>query len=565
MYRRFHHLLLQGFVACSLMTTSWVKAQPIEPSSPDSVDAQHIARQVLSRRPQYAQLQGKAYESTQNIKPFVTEWQTDKAGQTIHIGLLPGVAYDFVIDWGDGSNPEHYQGKVLQKIQHTYSQKDQYTVTITPQRPQGFSAIVMGSDAISSADQQALRVIKQWGDASWLTLKSAFAGCRQLDVKANDTPNLQRTYTMANMFYGDIHLKGNKQFDQWDTSHVANMTGVFDGATHFNQPIDDWDTSNVQFMDRMFSQAEDFNQPLKDWDTGQVKDMSFMFDHAQSFNQPINSWDTSHVEAMQGMFAFAKSFNQPLNNWDTSHAILMQQMFRGAQNFNQPLNNWNTSHVTTMAQMFRAAAQFNQPLDQWDTSQVADMHAMFRGARRFNEPIGEWDTHQVFNMASMFAFADAFNQPLGQWDTSNVLDMSSMFQGAQSFNQPIGQWDTSQVENMAWMFANARAFNQPLNHWQTQNVRCMTGLFLNAASFNQSLDNWQINQLRQAKQMLRGSNLSTQHYSQMLINWAQQDDIHHQVTLGAGHIQYNASAKAAHKQLVSPSQADWTIHDGGLQ
>ena len=119
-------------------------------------------------------------------------------------------------------------------------------------------------------------------------------------------------------------------------------------------------------------------------DTSRITDMSGMFCGASSFNQEIGNWDTSNVTNMSGMFCRASSFNQPIGNWDTSKVTDMNVMFYGAMAFNQPIGNWDTSKVVNMNEMFCGAMAFNQPIDRWDTSNINNMNEMFCGTSSFD-------------------------------------------------------------------------------------------------------------------------------------------------------------------------------------
>lgn len=199
------------------------------------------------------------------------------------------------------------------------------------------------------------------------------------------------------------------------TSHVTNMSNLFDGADSFNQPIDNWDISNVTDMSSMFRNATAFNQPIGDWDTGNVIDMLFLFKNAAAFDQPIGNWDTSNVTDMAGMFSGATAFNQPIGSWNTSNVTNMGTgMFYLASSFNQPIGNWDTSNVTIMLNMFRSNQVFNQPINNWNTSNVTNMQSMFGGATAFNQPLGSWNTSNVTNMVSMFRSASSFNQNISR-------------------------------------------------------------------------------------------------------------------------------------------------------
>ena len=102
--------------------------------------------------------------------------------------------------------------------------------------------------------------------------------------------------------------------------------------------LGDIDTSQIVDMSNLFENSfrEDFSG-IENWDVSHVENMSFMFDCARYFNHPISNWDVSHVENMSFMFAGARAFNQPLDNWDVSNIVNMGHMFENAVSFKQEL------------------------------------------------------------------------------------------------------------------------------------------------------------------------------------------------------------------------------------
>ena len=207
-----------------------------------------------------------------------------------------------------------------------------------------------------------------------------------------------------------------------------------------------WSISNI-----------DIDVDFENWDTSSVKNMEglFMFSHhmlGTSFlqNKDLEIWDTSNVENMSYMFAGTDGFS--------------------SSDLYPNISSWDTSNVTNMNEMFHGAREFNQEISSWDTSNVTNMYKMFADAYAFNQDIGSWDTSNVTNMSSMFYYANAFNQDIGSWDTSNVTDMSSMFNYAITFNQDIGSWDTSNVIDMRWMFRRAHAFAHDLDSWCVERI-----------------------------------------------------------------------------------------------
>ena len=84
-------------------------------------------------------------------------------------------------------------------------------------------------------------------------------------------------------------------FNNIVTTLMTNMSGMFLGATAFNQPLNSWDTLRVRFMDNMFRNATSFDQPLNSWNVSSVINMFGMFAFATSFNQNISGWVVNNV------------------------------------------------------------------------------------------------------------------------------------------------------------------------------------------------------------------------------------------------------------------------------
>ncbi|WP_286033062.1 BspA family leucine-rich repeat surface protein [Brachyspira pilosicoli] len=189
------------------------------------------------------------------------------------------------------------------------------------------------------------------------------------------------------------------------------------------------DTSLITDMSYLFQKSErkDF-EGIEEWDTSNVTNMKGMFNYAKAFNQDISNWNVSKVEDMGYMFSICVNFNQSLNDWDVSKVKTMEGMFRSAFKFNQPLDKWNTSKVENMHEMFNEALKFNQPLNSWNVSNVKTMECMFRGTESFNQPLDKWDTKKLKTMFGMFDFAEGYNcfDSLANWDLNKVSEMSNL-------------------------------------------------------------------------------------------------------------------------------------------
>ena len=353
-------------------------------------------------------------------------------------------------------------------------------------------------------------------------------GSNEWFAVVNDSSKQQITSYAKNQQDGINYFTTSGQlvpFNNIVTTHMIDMSVMFQNASTFNESIESWDTSNVTNMSFMFQSASAFNQPLNLWNTSNVTDMSGMFQNATLFDQPLNHWNTSQVTNMSDMFYNATAFNQPLGTWNTSNVTNMSYMFGGALAFNQPINNWNTSSVTDMQYMFYFAAAFNQPLNNWNTSNVTNTNAMFYNATAFNQDISGWNVSAVTSMRAMFQSASAFNQPLNLWNTSSVTDMQYMFLDNNIFDQPINtngnSWNVSKVENMNGMFYNSIGFNRPLNLWNTSAVKDMGEMFYGASTFDQDISGWVVDQVTNFVSFRAVSALSTPNTPLRFVNAGQ--------------------------------------------
>lgn len=268
--------------------------------------------------------------------PFVTTWQTDNPGSsddnTITIPTTGG-GYNYTVDWGDGTIETGFTGGAS----HTYDNPGTFTVQITGDFPRIFFN--------NEGDRRKILTVEQWGAISWSSMERAFAGCANLDVPAEDVPDLSNVQNVRIMFDRCSSLVGTPTFNDWDLSTVTNTSFMFFRAGQFNQDIGDWNVSQVEDMESMFSGANSFNQDIGDWNVGNVREMRFMFG-GTGFNQDIGRWDVSNVRRTQGMFDGNTDFDQDLGAWDISNLTTARNMFRNVTlsvaNYDSLLQGWST-------------------------------------------------------------------------------------------------------------------------------------------------------------------------------------------------------------------------------
>tara|TARA_B100000949_G_C14288877_1_gene456038 strand:+ start:3439 stop:8841 length:5403 start_codon:yes stop_codon:yes gene_type:complete len=283
---------------------------------------------------------------------FITTWKTDNSGVSadnqITIPTHPDEAYDYSVDWGDGSSDTN----IIGSITHTYDVPGIYQVSISGEFPRIYFN--------ESGDKDKILNIKQWGNTQWTSMESAFAGCSNLSVGAEDIPNLSNVTSLRRMFYYCNYINQN----DGNTREFSNFNGI--------ENFDSWDVSTITDMSYMFDKST-FNQDIFSWDVSNVLDMSYMF-FSSSFNKDINSWDVSNVVNMAGLFG-SGMFDQDISGWDVSNVVNIDFIFNSTY-FNHDVTAWNVSNLVSMRHAF-SQGHFDQDLSSWDVSNVLDMSNAF--------------------------------------------------------------------------------------------------------------------------------------------------------------------------------------------
>lgn len=539
---------------------------------------------------------------------FISLWKTDNPGVSQPNQIrIPGTGFIYSIIWEEVNNPGN-NGIVTatNEVTLTFPHSGLYRIRISG----NFTRIRFNN----TGDRRKILDIESWGNIQWSSMDEAFYGCQNLQISANDAPDLSRITSLKDMFNLAINFNSpvnhwdvstitdltrtfsnthfNQPLNSWNVSNVTTLLGTFRTCLNFNQNIDSWDVSKVENFVGTFFEARSFNQPLNSWNVSHGRNFASMFQNALVFNQPLGSWDLTNAEVISAMFAIAfafdqpigtwnvsnitqmnatfsgaRSFNQDLSLWDVSKVTNMGFMFAGAWVFNQDISNWNISNVTIMEGMFFRSKNFNQPVGKWIVENVTSMHSMFRETDHFNQPLTNWRFSKVTNMTQMFMDAKAFNQDIKDWDVQNVTSMLRMFQNATRFNADISGWNVAKVKDMTYMFENASSFNQNIGKWNVVSVEKMAFLLNNAVNFNYSLGKWDLSGIISAtnalESALRNTNLSVANYDSTLIGWAtkasHEKRIPTRIKFGAHNLSFCQGA--ASRSLLQSGQ--WEIIDSG--
>jgi len=427
--------------------------------------------------------------------------------------------------------------------------------------------------------------ITQWNTDTVTDMSHMFEGATSFDypLGAWHVYNVQdMSYMFANN--GFFTNRNNNNINNWVTYSVTTMKGMFQNATHFNQPIDNWVMTSVLDTSYMFAGATNFNQDLKNWERvgstmASVRNMTGMFANAISFNPFINIsitypwWNAINVLNTTAMFSGATLFDakikymlgEPLSISGTSYMFANATSFTDGYISEGDTFSVITSAVTNMSYMFYSATSFNMVMSGTNTSNVVNMSNMFNHATSFKQDLNNWNVSKVTDMSYMFNDASNFYSDLNNWDVSKVINMSHMFNDATIFNGRVDSWIITGVTNMSYMFANARLFNRDINNWSPINVTNMSYMFANANSFNYRIDTWNISNVNNFVGFMSGktyNDYNSTYLSGLYNSWSLLS-VHPNLTIDFGTIKYTSGGSAGRATLTG-SPNNWIINDGGI-
>ena len=454
---------------------------------------------------------------------FTSRWIIGTPGETISLPYQSDGVYTGTIYWGDGTTSVNsYANR-----QHEFATPGNYTIIIEGQII-GFS---FNNPGVNPVMAPKLLDITKWSGINFGNSGAYFSGCTELTITATDTPDFSGTTSLQSMFEGCTSLTDIPGITSWPMYSVTDMSGMFMGATSFNQELSG-----------LYVNA--------------VTDMTDMFNGAIAFNG-ILYWDVSSLSEARRMFYGATSFEgYGLEGWTTSLLVDASYMFTGCSSFNGQIGQWVTSNVTNMGYMLSGATGFMQEQLYWDTSNVEDMSGMFQDAYLTNIDLTPGNLNEY-------------------WDTSNVTTMANMFYNGLSRGRAalvgLENWNVSSVTDMSYMFAGCSTFRANLGNWfrggRTASVRNMNSMFENCFTFNSDISGWNITSLQTAIGFMAGKTTADYDYlDNIYTDWytfIENNGVPLSVVIDFGDIQYTGGGSAAAGRGRLESRFGWTITDGG--
>jgi surface protein len=183
---------------------------------------------------------------------FISVWDTSRNSigssnvNQVKLPLASNGNYGFTVYWGDGKS-DSISSYSDTAATHTYSTSGEYSLIIT--------GTLKGFSFDNSGDRLKLIEIKQWGCLKLGDNGAYFSGCENLTISASDALDRTETKVMKNAFHGCSSIAAIPSLNGWDMSNVTDMSGMFSGATAFNQNIGNWNVYKTTDMSVMFKGA----------------------------------------------------------------------------------------------------------------------------------------------------------------------------------------------------------------------------------------------------------------------------------------------------------------------
>ena len=248
--------------------------------------------------------------------------------------------------------------------------------------------------------------------------------------------------------FKDSDFTGGPYVNAWfaGSNVLEDASGMFEGATKFNEHIGAWNMSGVTNLSNMFKNTVLFNSYIANWDVSSVTDASGMFEGSQAFQKVITAWNWAALKNASSMFKNS-TYKGYISPWFKSPKVLedASNMFEGVSFSGNQINAlaWNMSTVKSTKEMFKNS----------DFTGGGYMNAWFSGS------------NVLENASGMFEGTTHFNRPIGNWDVTSLKDGSKMFKNS-VFNQVITDWSLDSAENLDEMFFDNSVFNKWIGTWQ---------------------------------------------------------------------------------------------------
>lgn len=152
-------------------------------------------------------------------------------------------------------------------------------------------------------------------------------------------------------------------------------------------------------------------------------------------------------------------------------------------------------------------------------------------------------------------------------DLSLTNSLAGMFRGCLNLkgNASFALWDTAHIQLFGsgnnGFIRDCKLFNAPISEWNTSSATSYNEFAFGANALDQNFGNYNMENTTLVANILRGTKLSVENYSNTLIGWAAQN-LKPNLTLRLDPLRYNAAGQAARQYIID--NFNWTFIGDGL-
>ena len=472
---------------------------------------------------------------------------------------------EYTIKWRKKGDTEWKEAKGKETISQAVADNTEYEAEIGPAN--------VGSVQYSQYPEEAqetLLEIQAWGTIKWQNLTIAFRDCKNMQVTAQDKPDLSGVTICNGMFWGCEKLDSENLRD-WDVSHIRGLTRMFLDCKNFNQPLN-WDVRNVHEMVQIFDGAKKFNQSLSNWTLSSCQNISL--DGAaisdENYQKTLRAWahnpqtgKNTSVSAKGLAYGNAKSDRNTLiqaKGWKFEGDYEALGNPSGTSPFIFEIETGETSHIELPISgkdwrfTYEKAGGASQEVEHAGNKPVIAVEKNATYLISVHPKGVTWCSFQNtrnFHLKRIRQFGDV------KW--ASVEDFLS-YNSNVTIESGAGAPDLSLPANCTAMLKGiSNIEGLDLSKWDVRKVENLEAV-LERSNLDFDISQWKLYACK--KIGLADSKLSKENYDKALKAWAEDSQTAHNVELDATNLTYTASAIEHRNKLINEKK--WTIKGDNL-
>ncbi|MBQ6577702.1 MAG: BspA family leucine-rich repeat surface protein [Bacteroidales bacterium] len=295
-----------------------------------------------------------------------------------------------------------------------------------------------------------------------------FSGCSVLedvDMSTFDTPVLEN---IGFMFYYSPSIKNVIFGDRFNTSHITEFVGIFEGCNNIETiDMSMLDMSNATSFARLFAQCYNLKTIKGNFVVSRGDEVSEMFSECSSLESiDVSGWDVSETENLSNVFSGCSSLSAlDVSNWKVSNVRYFSCLFSGCSSLTElNVSSWNTSGAEDMTGLFEGCSSLTSlDVSNFVTAGVTSLGSMFAGCSSLlSLDVSGFITNNVTNFDSMFSGCSSLTSiDVTNFDISGTYSLYRMFADCSSLvSLDIHNFDISHVRSLVQLFSGCSSLKE---------------------------------------------------------------------------------------------------------